>query len=202
MQWKLKTALRFFLDSHSNPRENIIFLTSKTTRRAMCEHMLIAGETFSFKQTNNTVLIAPFINCSPNQIARFLRSWIFDPGPVYKRTTLFWVTHISLISHQPHQAFKNSSRHLWSAFFANDKFDPVKKVSSAMVASAGNTVPARQAYPSPLTEAQLKPVLRSTGSVLPVTSLRLKVRQSYSANRTYLILKLTQLQILPSTSLL
>ena len=47
------------------------------------------------------MLIVPFINCSPNQIARFLRSLIFDPGPVYKRTTLFWATHISLISHQP-----------------------------------------------------------------------------------------------------
>ena len=26
----------------------------------MCEHMLIRGETFSLKQTNNTVLIVPF----------------------------------------------------------------------------------------------------------------------------------------------
>ena len=37
-------------------------------------------------------------------------------------------------------------------------------------------------YRSPITEAPLKPVLRSTGSVLPVTFLRLKVRQSLPTN--------------------
>ena len=141
--------------------------------------MLIRGENFN-SLTLHLVSIVCQINDSSNPIACFIRNENFDPKEAYKRGTLLRAYSYQL-NQQPRQVKVKSSSPIRSfraiplcrpsVFLANSQSEPVKKVSSVMVVSVGNTASVAPEYASLIIAMQSKTVLQLTGAVQHATSL-------------------------------
>ena len=105
------------------------------------------------------------IDDSSNQIACFVWSQNLDPRDVYKRDHSSVDTRISLFSNKKPRSSIRCLPAIWPCVSpVKNKFDLVKKASSAMAASVGNTAPAIRACRRQITATLLKPVRLLTGA--------------------------------------